>query len=160
MNQPAAEPHLRLRMLSQPRYLCGARDMVSAVAKRLGFDDLSCSQIALAVDEALSNVMRHGYSDREDGPIWLSLWPLEISGGKAGGIRIVIEDEGTQVEPDRIRGRDLDDIRPGGLGVHIIRKIMDDVKYERRADAGMRLTLEKKMPSGAHSGAGASEGTA
>lgn len=160
MTQHIDEPHLRLRMLSQPRYLCGARDMVSAIAKRLGFDDLSCSQIALAVDEALSNVMRHGYSDREDGPIWLSVWPLSVKDGKASGLRLVIEDEGRQVDPEKIKGRDLEDVRPGGLGVHIIRKIMDDVRYERRQDAGMRLTLEKRMPEHTDASTQVSEETA
>lgn len=145
-----APPHVHMQVLSQPRYLCAAREMVSAVARRIGFDDIACSQIALAVDEALANVMRHGYGDRPDGPIWVSLWPLgkdgAISrGGAPAGLRVVIEDEARQVDPTTIRSRDLDEIRPGGLGVHIIRHVMDDVQYEKRDPKGMRLTLEKRM---------------
>jgi len=140
------QPHLKLEVLSQPRYLCGARELVSTVARRLGFDELSCSQIALAVDEALANVMRHGYGGRADGRVWISVWPLDACGGcDSGGIRIVIEDEAKQVEPDCIQGRDLDDVKPGGLGVHIIRHVMDVACYEKRECAGMRLTLQKMM---------------
>jgi len=139
-------PHLCLELLSQPRYLCGARDMISAIARRLGFGDLECSQIALAVDEALSNVMRHGYAEREDGKIWVSFWPARDERTGRPGLRIVIEDQGRQVDPANICGRDLDDIRPGGLGVHIIRQVMDNVSYERRDGAGMRLIMEKRAP--------------
>ena len=44
-----------------------------------------------------------------------------------------------------IKSRDLDDIRPGGLGVNIIRQVMDEVSYERRERIGMRLTLIKRI---------------
>ncbi|MCL4742187.1 MAG: ATP-binding protein [Phycisphaerales bacterium] len=136
-------PHITVEMLSNPVYLSGARQLVSSVAQRLGFDEMACSQIALAVDEALCNVIRHGYDRAVDRPIWLSLWPVEE--GK-GGLRIVIEDEAKQVDLDAIKGRKLEDVRPGGLGVHIIREVMDEVKYERREGAGMRLTLVKRVP--------------
>lgn len=136
-------PHIRVELLSNPIYLCGARELVGSVAKRLGFDDLDCSKIALAVDEALCNIIRHGYQRRTDRPIWISIWPIEDGGGKPSGIKIVIEDEARQVEPGKMQGRELTDIRPGGLGVHIIREVMDEVVYERREGVGMRLTLLK-----------------
>lgn len=137
------DPEVRVEMLSQPRYLSGARDLVSAIAKRFGFDDTSCGQIALAVDEALCNVIRHGYDRRTDGRIWLSVWPLEMPGGPTDGIKIVIEDEAKQVDPDKIKGRDLEDVRPGGLGVYLIKQIMNSVRYEKREKTGMRLVLLK-----------------
>lgn len=153
-------PHIRIEMLSNPMYLSGAREMVSAVARRLGFNDANCSQIALAVDEALCNVIRHGYDRKADRPIWLSLWPMDgsaggpsgSSSGSGGGaaIKIVIEDEAKQVEPTCIKGRDLEDVKPGGLGVHIIKEVMDEVRYEKREGAGMRLTLVKRQAAPAN----------
>jgi anti-sigma regulatory factor (Ser/Thr protein kinase) len=143
-------PHIRVELLSNPIYLCGARELVGSVAKRLGFDDLDCSKIALAVDEALCNIIRHGYNRRTDRPIWISIWPVDDGCGRPGGIKIVIEDEAKQVEPMQMRGRELSDIRPGGLGVHIIREVMDDAKYERREGKGMRLTLTKKAEAQDH----------
>lgn len=136
-----------MEFFSQPRYLSGARDMVSAISKRLGFDDTACGQLALAVDEALCNVIRHGYDRRPDGRIWLSIWPLRDTEASAGGIRIVIEDLAQQVDPDAIRGRDLDDIRPGGLGVYIIKQVMDAVRFEKRKEGGMRLHMVKRLAS-------------
>ncbi len=186
-------PHIRLEMLSQPLYLCGARELISSIARRIGFDELSCNQIALAVDEALANVWRHGYSSQTDRPIWLSVWPLIDAASDANGvvaapahsrhahagaaaaqansgttlwpkdscgcdsaalrngcrgIRVVIEDEAKQVDPETIRSRDLEDIRPGGLGVHIIQHVMDFARYEKREERGMRLILEKRLVSG------------
>ncbi len=136
-------PDLRLELVSNPAYLCGARELVHQVAKRCGFAEVQASQVALATDEALINVMRHGYEKREDGRIWLEITPLSGEGG-VGGVMIVIEDEARQVDPAEIKGRELEDIKPGGLGVHIIREIMDEVKYERREGVGMRLTMVKR----------------
>lgn len=148
-------PHIRIELVSNPIYLSGARELVGSVAKRLGFDDLQCSKIALAVDEALCNVIRHGYNRATDKPIWVSIWPIDPgSNGAAGGIRLMIEDEARQVDPTAMKGRDLEDIKPGGLGVHIIREVMDDVRYEQRDHTGMRLTMVKKLPTPAeHAGA-------
>lgn len=142
MTSPA--PDITIHMISDPTYLAGARELVASVARRLGFSEEGSGQIALAVDEALCNVIRHGYNRRKDGPIWLNLWPLPDENGSGPGLRITIEDEARQVDPATIKSRDLDEIRPGGLGVHIIRQVMDEVKYEKRDGAGMRLTLVKR----------------
>lgn len=170
---PTVPPEIRLELRSNPLYLSGAREMVAAVARRLGFSDEACGQIALAVDEALCNVIRHGYNRSLDKPIWISLWPLapsvgapgaagsggqppplaESSGAECcrsgtdvavGAIRIIIEDEARQVDPAIIKSRNLDEVRPGGLGVHIIRAVMDEVAYEHRSPIGMRLSMIKK----------------
>lgn len=139
-------PQIQLRMMSNPLYLSGARELVSSVARRLGFTDMQCSQIALAVDEALCNVIKHGYDRREDAPIWLSMYPLKEN-GSVSALQLVIEDEARQVEVSQIKSRDLDDVRPGGLGVHIIREVMDEARYEKRGGTGMRLTLVKRLDS-------------
>ncbi len=140
------DAHVVVEMVSQPRYLSGARDLVAAVAKRLGFTDHDCGQIALAVDEALCNVIRHGYDRREDQKIWLNIWPARDPDDESKtGIRILIEDEAQQVDPEQIQPRDLDEIRPGGLGVYIIREVMDEARFERRPEStvGMRLDMTK-----------------
>jgi anti-sigma regulatory factor (Ser/Thr protein kinase) len=139
MPQPAVE----VRLDSQPIYLAGARELIIALARRIGFRDEASGQIALAVDEALANVINHGYQRRPDGRIWIKLWPCAAQ--SVPGICIVIEDEARQVEPETICGRSLEDIKPGGLGVHIIRQVMDQVTYEKRSPAGMRLTMVKPL---------------
>jgi len=136
------EPPVRLKIRSQTQFLSGARAMVSNVAQRAGFSDAACSKIALAVDEALCNVIKHGYQRSPEGWIWLDVW---IDTEPRPGIRIRLQDRATQVDPDRIRSRDLDDVRPGGLGVHIIKEVMDDVSYEKREGGGMQLTMRKNL---------------
>ncbi len=145
-------PPIRVQLMSDPTYLSGAREMVASVARRLGFSEEGCGQIALAVDEALCNVIRHGYERRKDGLIWINMWPLPPANGSPSrlsgpGIAIVLEDEAKQVDPSKIKSRDLDEIRPGGLGVHIIQQVMDEAVYEKRDSVGMRLTLIKRVPA-------------
>lgn len=141
----AGGAHIRIELRSNPVYLSGARELVGAVAKRLGFEDVTCSKISLAVDEALCNIIRHGYDRATDRPIWISIAPVGDA-DDAEGIRVVIEDEARQVEPDQLKGRELEDVRPGGLGVHIIREVMDQARYEKREGGrGMRLTLLKRV---------------
>ena len=142
MAENTAEPEVQLRMFSQPRFLAAVRALVGTMAQRLGFDEMQCGQISLAVDEALCNVITHGYERKPDGQLWISFWALE---GKPTGLKIVIEDLANQVDPDAIKPRNLDDIRPGGLGVHIIREVMDEVTWERRTPEGMRLTMIKHV---------------
>lgn len=150
-------PQVKVEIRSNPLYLSGVREMIAAVAKRLGFAEDACGQMALAVDEALCNVIRHGYNKQADRPIWLSLFPeggawatgepSPLNGAvdeRAEALRIVIEDEAQQVDPSKIQSRDLDQIRPGGLGVHIIKTVMDEATFEKRGTVGMRLTMVKK----------------
>lgn len=144
-------PDLSLELVSNPIYLCAVREMMNLSAKRLGFSDAHASQIALAVDEALVNVMKHGYERRLDGRIWLRLIPHHEADALSS-VEIIIDDEARQVEPCDIKGRDLEDIRPGGLGVHIIREVMDEVRYEKRPGPGMRLTMLKKKSNAAGAG--------
>jgi len=153
----STQTDVRLQLPSNPLFLSGAREMVYQFASRSGFSDEACGQLALAVDEALCNVIRHGYGKAPDRPIWLS---LAFVGGVATpetqhqnptqALQIVIEDEAKQVDPSTIKSRDLDEIRPGGLGVHIITEVMDEVRWEKRpnSDVGMRLTMiKKRMPA-------------
>ncbi len=167
----AGAPEISVELRSNPLYLSGMREMVGSVARRLGFSEESCGQLALAVDEALCNIMKHGYQKAHDKPIWIRLTPLggigtpesiHAHGNPTTGLRIVLEDEARQVEPHQIKGRNLDEIRPGGLGVHIIQEVMDEVRYEKRGPVGMRLTMVKLRAStkniSGSSGGGAGSG--
>jgi serine/threonine-protein kinase RsbW len=137
---------IKIELVSDPMYLCGARELVSCIAHRVGFGDMECSKIALALDEAMCNVIRHGYNKATDQPIWLTIYPQKPDADSFGGIEIIIEDEAKQINPDTIVGRDLEDIKPGGLGVHIMREVMDEVVFEKREGKGMRLRMFKSAP--------------
>lgn len=132
-----------MQIVSKPIYLCMIRAAIGAGLDRLGLDEAESGKVMLAVDEAVTNIMRHGYDNAEDKPIWLRYRPATVKGRQ--GFVIVIEDVAKQVEPEVIRGRDLEDVRPGGLGVHIIRQVMDEVEYTKRDGAGMRLYMAKAL---------------
>jgi len=136
------KPELEIEFYSRPSYLAIIRHMIDTLCGRLGYMPAESSQICLAVDEALCNVIRHGYDLREDGRIRVQLHERT----DLGLLEVVIEDDARQVELHTIRSRDLEDVRPGGLGVHLINEIMDDAEYEHRDGGGMRLRMRKKLP--------------
>ena len=131
---------LRVTIPSCPEALGRLRTQVEQVAGLAGFDAHGCGLIALAIDEALTNVIRHGYLGRPDGTIELSVTPTQPP-----GLTVVIEDRGRTVDPATIQGRDLQDVRPGGLGVHLMREIMDSCQWQAREGGGMRLTMCKSL---------------
>lgn len=150
-------PDVDLRLFSQPRLLAGARALISNIAQRMGFNEVLCGQISLAIDEALCNIINHGYDRRPDGIIRVNIWAIEHP---IASLRIVIEDEARQVDPCCIQSRDLDDVRPGGLGVYLIHEIMDEVCYEKRSEKGMRLTMLKYLPTTQENNPGGQEASA
>lgn len=136
------QAHIILRIVSQPQYLCVVRSAVESAAVRMGLSAQEAGQIVLAVDEAVSNVIRHGYEQEPNHPIWLRITPARRNG--QAGVQVVVEDETEGVELSRIKGRPLEEVRPGGLGVSIIRAAMDEVSYQHRDDGpGIRLTMSK-----------------
>ncbi len=152
-----AHPDVRIELRSDPRYVCVARHAIQSMGQVLDLGEKSCAELALAITEAVSNVIRHGYQGKPDRPIWLSARPVECGGRH--GLEVVIEDECPDVDLARIRSRSLDDIRPGGLGVHIIQRIMDEVEYEHRESGnGVRLRI-RKYANGTVSNAGTSGNT-
>ena len=116
---------------------------MTQAAQELGFAAPLESQIALAVDEAIGNVIKHGYDGRPDQPIEVAI--ESVRHGERRGLQITVCDCGRQVDPGTIIGRDLEEVRPGGLGTHIIRKVMDEVEYSLRQPQGMQLRMVKLL---------------
>jgi len=132
-------PEESLVFESHPRHLSLGRRFVERHARKAGFDDMTVSQIVLAVDEAIANVIRHSYEMRPDGRIELR---ADLTDHDLG---ILIRDYGKACDPNQIRPRPLEEIRPGGLGTHFIRSVMDEVDYTPQ-EQGMLLTMRKKRP--------------
>jgi anti-sigma regulatory factor (Ser/Thr protein kinase) len=135
---PVADLAFTARMSSDPRLLQFVRILAGEGATAAGFSDDERSRIELAVVEGFTNVIRHAYHGRHDQPIDLRL--------TAGGARfhLEIEDHGTFVDPATIASRPLDQVRPGGLGVHLMKTTMDVVAYRRNEHGGTTLTLAKQ----------------
>lgn len=133
---------LNLDVTSDAAELPGVRDALRAWTAEHGWAEKQTADIVLAVDEALSNVIRHGYDNQPGHKIELQIRALPDD-GQGPGLEIRIRDFGKQVPLDRIRGRDLDDLRPGGLGVHIIRSVMAFAEYSHAPGGGMQLVMRK-----------------
>jgi serine/threonine-protein kinase RsbW len=132
---------IEIRIQSQPRYLCVVRAAVEAAMGRLGINPDEITPIVLGVDEAMTNIVRHGYECAEDRPIWVKLSPY--ANGARKGVEIVIEDE-SDTDPESIKPMPEDPESPGGLGVCIIERTMDEVEFKRREDnRGLRLRMVK-----------------
>lgn len=147
---------LKLELRSHPTLLCVIRGALEPLMEMLGFSEVHNRAIIRAVDEAVSNIMRHAYHGRLDQPIEVYCNRLQRStnGETDQGVEILLFDCGPAVDTTKLVARSLDEIRPGGLGLHIIRGSMDTVEY-KRAGRLNRLRLVKYASS--KSGCGPAE---
>ncbi|MGE5376004.1 MAG: ATP-binding protein [Bacteroidota bacterium] len=130
------------RFAAKFEYLDEIREFVGEVARQGGFGDKDVYNIQLATDEAASNMIEHSYENIPDGVIDLSC------GMEGEQIRIVLVDYGVAFDPSIIPmpdlKADLSDRKIGGLGIFLMRKLMDEVHYEPRADKSNVLTMIKR----------------
>jgi len=111
------------------------REEVRGFLRETCIDDEVSEVIVLAIDEACTNIIRHAYKG-DAKPFRIEMSRLK------NRLRFVLRDYGIPCEKPKIQSRDLDQIRPGGLGVHIIQQVFDLVEYSPQS-RGTRLTLEK-----------------
>ncbi|HEV2424563.1 MAG TPA: ATP-binding protein [Terriglobia bacterium] len=130
---------LQLRLPSDPRLLAVVRCTVAEFAAVCGFKDDQCRGITLAVDEALSNIIRHAYKNRCDQEIEMRLQASPEC------LQVTFIDRGEPVDRSKCCAQPLDAVALGGRGTHLIRQIMDEVCYER-VPGGNRLRLKKCLP--------------
>jgi len=122
-----------MELRSDPEMLCVVRNALGQLATMLGFSEAECREVVLAVDEALTNIIRHAYLGDAEQPIEASFRRIQAQrdGESADALEIVLEDHGVTVNPEKMCGRALEDVRPGGLGLHFIRECMDTVEFSR-----------------------------
>ena len=104
-----------LALYSNPKWLSVVRGAVERLSKTLGFPEMQCRSIIRAVDEALSNIVRHSYGNRLDQPIamYFRRTQPQSEGEVQQGLEILLCDRGPQVDASKLHGRPLDEIRPG-----------------------------------------------
>ncbi|MCW8914941.1 MAG: SpoIIE family protein phosphatase [Magnetovibrio sp.] len=138
MESPVEGPLCTLSVPARATSLKLIRQAVSNTALSCGFNNEVSQDLVLAVDEACQNVVRHAYGGREDGDMNIEI-RLDAS-----NYVVLIRDFAPAVDVSKIKPRALDDIRPGGLGVHFIREVMDDVQHMPPPDGQGNLLLLKK----------------
>lgn len=134
LKQFQAELLLKLKMHSNPEVLCLVRATLDRAAEALHFQAEERRSIVRSVDEALANVMRHAYRGKGGLPIAVTFRRLYGQNHPEGnaGIEVLLEDKGIAVKASKLVGRKLDEIRPGGLGLHFMRQNMDEVEFSRK----------------------------
>lgn len=138
---------LRMELRSNPETLCVVRNALGELGHTLGLPDAECRAVVLAVDEALTNIIRHAYQGRTEQPIEASFRRIRVAGDGANkpALEIILEDRGMAVDREKLCGRKLEDVRPGGLGLHFIRESMDTVEFRRRWGRN-QLRMVKLLP--------------
>lgn len=131
---------LALRMEARVDQLRKIRDAVREAVESCGCSAEFAADVVVAVDEACQNIIRHAYCDDPGGAI-----ELEIE--RCGEDLVVsLRDFAPEVDPDEIQPRDLDEIRPGGLGTHLIREMMDSADFIRpKSGDGNLLRMVKRI---------------
>lgn len=117
-------------------------NFVNNALSQLGVDPAVAFKIHLAADEACTNVIKHAYAG-EAGPLTLV---MELVGTD---MILTIGDKGKPFDLGTVPPPDLDaDVekrRIGGLGIHFMKTLMDEVSYSFDAEKGNRLILKKKL---------------
>lgn len=103
--------------------LSAVRAAVREVCRQVGCGDECSDQVVLAVNEACMNIIQHGYRFADG-----HCFALRLSVDD-GMLTVCLLDRGVAVSAADLRPRELDELRPGGLGVHFIRELMDEVGY-------------------------------
>ncbi len=133
-----ASDDIQLSILSHPKYLQLVRGVMKKIADIIGFSEDDADHITLAVDEACSNIIKHSYMNDPEKKIDISI--------KAQGkeLEIHITDYGKQCDISQMQSRDINDIRPGGLGIYIINNVMDSVEYDCSSPGKNQIRMVKR----------------
>ena len=126
----------RFELIASSEVLAPLRKELRGLLSQAGWEKKTVEEVLLAVDEALTNIIRHAYQGKP-GKMTVA---VDISGEK---IEFVLEDHGAKFDPTQVPSPEFPRQKPGGLGVHFIRTIMDQVIYEGHKVDGNRLRLIK-----------------
>ena len=141
MNQPverAVSDLVELRIPCRAEWVALARLAVAAVANRMRLSIEEIEDVKLAVAEACTAVIQHQNHGES----------IEITcESSPDSLRIRVRDAGRH-HPGTAAGRsmDLDEARIAGLGVFLIRTLMDEVSYDVHPELGTDLLMTKRLP--------------
>ena len=148
--------HYKLEVEAKDIELLTIKDFVQRVCDAAGCTPKETSNIKLAIDEACSNIIRHAYKDKEGGKITLEM------GISFTDLKIKIVDYGTPFDFRSVKDPDLNhyvDIgKKGGLGIWLIKKVMNKVKYKAFPDRN-ELTLYRRLSKAPPKELGLKKGT-
>jgi serine/threonine-protein kinase RsbW len=132
-----------IRIESRTERLIAVREFISEAARSFGFADEEVSKIALAVDEACTNVIKHAYKFDPTKTLTIKVKPHEKE------FEVVISDHGNHFDPDAIKLPNMKEylthFRHGGLGVYLMKSLMDRVEYNIQPGKKNEVRLVKYL---------------
>lgn len=135
-------PVLRLEVPSESGFLALVREVARKMAEVAGFDQKTADEVALAVDEAATNVLEHAYHGAPDRVLRVEM------DDRGPTFCVNVFDDGESFDPASRPSLDVRqmerDRRTGGLGVHLMERIMDSVTFERRAPLNVCCLVKRK----------------
>jgi serine/threonine-protein kinase RsbW len=135
-----------LTLPSQTTFLALVREVTKRMAESAGFANGTSDQLALAVDEATTNAIEHAYGGDPDRQVVVHFED------RGKDFRVEVIDTGAMVDPRSVPRVDLQryasERRKGGLGVHLMEKIMDSVTFRRSARRNVCLLVKHKDGEG------------
>jgi serine/threonine-protein kinase RsbW len=124
-------------------------DFVADAANQAGLDDSGVFGVQLACDEACTNIIEHAYGEEDAGEIEVH-WQVTDE-----ALTITIRDHGRPFNLDSVPppqvpvdADDLTDLKVGGLGVHFIRQMMDEISFTANENEGNTLVMVKRLSKG------------
>jgi serine/threonine-protein kinase RsbW len=133
---PEDDRSVRLTIPAKPEYITLGRLALTALARLRPLPEETVNDLKLALTEACTNSVRHAY---EDGPGVVEIvYHLEPD-------RMIVEvaDDGQGFTPEEVAGTKNGDLTEGGLGIAIIRAVVDEVEIGERESGGSRLRFVK-----------------
>ncbi len=131
----------KLRIPSQTDNLELIRVFVSKLAEKVGFDSDDIGKIELAIDEACTNVIKHAYDGDRSKPLDVA---IQIDFQK---FTIVVTDQGKGFNPKKVNIPNMDkylaELRVGGLGIYLIKTLMDEVDYNIKPGVKNQVRMVK-----------------
>lgn len=135
-------PHLTLELRNDLHELPKLTTMLARCGEQFHISDALVRQLELALDEIITNIVSYGYADGTEHLIRID---VGVDGGR---ITAVVEDDGLAFNPLERAAPDttaaIEDREVGGLGIHLVRELMDHVRYDRVGTSN-RLTMVKML---------------
>ena len=117
------------------------RRVVEAAAQSAGLPADHVYEVVLAVHEACANVIQHAYAGRPGGTFTVACHR------QPGGLEVRVRDQGKPFDIQAAAELPPDELREGGRGVFLIRRLMDEVDSRRGADGANELRLFRRTHS-------------
>ena len=126
--------------------LAAIAEFFAQAAKEAGFNSKETYAVQLAVDEACSNIIEHGYNEDPQAEICCGYEVLDE------GLKITIQDWGKPFTPEAVPepdfNVDLCDLKPRGAGLYFMKNLMDKVEFDFESGDGNILVMIKQKKEG------------